>query len=121
MKESKKLGLRKLLMIAFLIGSISVGTAIALVSIYFAFDTYQLYNEHGIFGYGPILMSLTGIGVGISIPLFVVPLARIALNSIRNEKEILMKNGIEGLYEFRETNEAIYPKKFGLNKTKNIT
>jgi len=103
-------------MILFIFGSISLGALLVMGSAFFAFDAYQLYVEHGIFGYGILAIVIPGIIVGVSIPFFVVPLARIALRSIENEREILESEGIERLKDLRRANEAIYPKKFGLNK-----
>ncbi len=119
MKESRKLGLRKCLMSSFLIGSILLGLVLVGGSIYVAIKIFLTFKEHGIFEYGYILIILTGIGMGVFIPLFIVPFARTAMNAIKTEEKILQTEGLDGLRDFRESNEMLYPKKFGFNRNNN--
>jgi len=116
MKETQKLSLRRYLMLSFIIGSLALGALLVLWAIYIGYDTYVFYLESDIFAKGMLAMIPSMILMGLAIPGFVVPLAKRALISIKEEKEILSIQGQKELEDFRKSHQNIYPKKFGLNK-----
>ena len=103
-------------MVSFVIGGILIGLVIVAGSILHSYDIYQLYKEHEIIAYGQIFVSLTSFIFGLFIPYMVILFAKMALHSIKKEKEILKTEGFGSLVGFRRENRSIYPKKFGLNK-----